>query len=156
VDEPELTRRLDTLQRPAVSAEALKAQLRLTLVSVRTSSRLGAGLIALPGLFLFGVILHYGFGLPVPGFATLEGALTSLEQQRYGVLLTALILVGAPLLALTLNLLALIHVQVDRGRRELQITLRLRPLSLIVALLAALIVALVAMHVIAERAHHLC
>ncbi len=150
----DLSNRLDQMPRPVPSAEAVKAALRLTLVSVRGSSRWGAVLIAVPALFVFGVLLHYGFGITVPGFDTMEGSLTWLEQ-RWGPLAAALILIGAPLTALVLNLLALSHVQLDRERREFRFTLRLRPANLIIALLALCIVALVALHIVAERAHHL-
>jgi heme/copper-type cytochrome/quinol oxidase subunit 2 len=155
MNDRDLTNRLEQMPRPVIAADAMKDSLKLTLVSVRGSSRWGAALIALPALFVFGVVLHYGFGLAVPGFAALEDSLTWLESQRWGSLLAALLLVGAPLTALVLNLLALSHIQIDRRRRELQFTLRLRPLNIVIAFVAVLIVALVAVHIIAEQAHHL-
>jgi hypothetical protein len=63
-----------------------------------------------------------------------------------------MLLVGAPLLALALNLLALVHVHLAPPRRELQITVKLKPGNLCICALCLLILAAVFIHVIGERA----
>ena len=146
---------LDALPLPRPRHEALKAQLRLTLLDARASSRIGFALVFAPAAFVLGVILRYGFQLPVPGFGALEAGLGWIERQPYVPLLAPLLLVGAPLLALCLNALAIVHLRVDRARRELSFTLKLRAVNLLVMAVAVLSVALVLVHVLAERSRHL-
>jgi hypothetical protein len=145
--------RLDQLRRPTPAAPALKRELKLALLSARTSSRLGVLLVALPALFVFGVIVRYGFGLPVPGFAALERLVAWMEHQPYIPLLSPLVVAGAPLLALALNLLAILHVEWSRPRRELTLTLKLRWANLAICALCLLILAMVFVHLVAERPH---
>lgn len=154
-DKQDLTGHLDGLKPPDPRHEALKAQLRLTLVDARVSSRVGFALVFLPAAFVFGVLLHYGFRLPVPGFSALESGLQWIETQQYVPLLSPLILVGAPLLALALNALAITHIHLDRARREVAVTLKLRAVNLLIMAIATLVVGTVFLHVVAERAHHL-
>lgn len=70
-------------------------------------------------------------------------------------LLSPLVLAGGPLLALALNLLAILHVDFDRRHRELLITLKLRVVNLIIAGASAAILGMLVAHIISERAHHL-
>jgi len=149
----ELRDRLKNLERPTFRAEAAKAQLKLTLVGTRTSSRVGIALVLLPAVFVFGVILHYGFGLEVPGFSQLEDFLSWTDHQKYVPLLSPLIMAGAPLAALALNLLAIMHVEVDRARHELVVTFKLRVVNIVIIAVATLVLIMLAMHAVAESGH---
>lgn len=149
----ELPDRLKNIERPTFHAEGAKAQLKLTLLSARTSSRIGIALVLTPAVFVFGVILHYGFGFEVPGFSQFEELLSWTDHQKYVPLLSPLIMAGAPLAALALNLLAIMHVEIDRARSELIVTLKLRVLNLVIIAVATLVVTMLAMHAVAERGH---
>lgn len=144
---------LDPLRRPEPAAPELRRELKLALVGARASSRLGVVLVAIPALFVFGVIVRYGFGVPVPGFAALEGLIGWMERQPYIPLFSPLVVAGAPLLALALNLLAILHVEWSRPRREMVITLKLRWPNLAVCAVCCLVLATVFLHLLAERAH---
>lgn len=62
---------------------------------------------------------------------------------------------GAPLAAIALNLLAIMHVEINPARRELVATFKLRVLNLFIIAVAAFVVMMLAMHAIAESGHHL-
>jgi hypothetical protein len=145
---------LEQLRAPRASAEAVKAQLKFTLLSAQFSSRVGYLLVAIPAAFVGAVVLHYGFGLPLPGFEMLEGVLTYVETHPAVRWVAPLLLVGAPLVSLSINVLAVLHVSIDRRRREVQLTVKLRWPNLIVAVISAFILAVVFAHAAAEAAHH--
>lgn len=151
MDESDLSKRLRAIEKPAVSAESVKSQLRLTLVSARTSSTVGVVLVVVPALFIAGVVLYYGLRVPVPGFRTVEGILTRLDAQRGAPWVAPLVLVVAPLVAFVLNVLAVLHAELDRARRELRLFIRLRPVNLAIAVIALAIVAIVLVHGLADR-----
>jgi hypothetical protein len=150
----DLIRHLESLEQPRASASLWKAPLRLALVNTRVSSRVGFALVCLPSLFVSGVIVQYGFGITVPGFALFEKGLTWVEHQPYVPGLAPILLVGLPLAALAINLLGILHFAIDRSRRELHLSIKLRVANLVVIALAALITAIVFAHALAERAHH--
>lgn len=154
--ESDLDRQLEELSKPAVLAPELGRQLKLTLVDAQASSYVGAFLIAIPSLFLFAVIAHYGFGMPFPGLDAVESLMVRLDSETSTLrFLSPLVLAGGPLLALALNLLAILHVAFDRRRRELLITVKLRVLNLIIAGASAAILGMLVAHIISERTHHL-
>jgi hypothetical protein len=70
-------------------------------------------------------------------------------------ILSPLVLAGGPLLALALNLLAILHVDFDRRHRELLITVKLRVVNLIIAGASAGILLMLVAHIISERGRHL-
>jgi hypothetical protein len=139
---------------PPIPTTRLQAQVRLAVTSVRTSSRIGVVLITLPALFLFAIIVHYGFGIPVPGLGMAERLLHWIERRPYVRVLSPLLLVGAPLLAVVLNLLAIVHVAFDRPRRELAVYFKLRAANVLIIAAGVFITALVFMHILMEAVHH--
>lgn len=152
--ESDLERQLRELSKPSVTAPELGRQLKLTLVDASLSSHIGAYLIAIPSLFLFAIIMHYGFGMPIPGLSSLESWMSRLDRETSSLrFLSPLVLAGGPLLALALNLLAILHVEFDGRHRELLITLKLRVVNLVVAGASAAILGMLVAHIIAERGH---
>ena len=150
MDEENLIKKLDRIDPPEVSAPAHQRQLKLTLLTAAPSSLLGLVLVTLPCIFVFGIFLKYQLRLHT-------GWLTSIEEWMFRIdhtswwFIPPLLLVGAPLLALALNLLALLHVRLDQARRELQITVKLKLLNLLLCAVCLLILGTVFLHVLAER-----
>jgi len=152
--ESDLERQLRELSRPSVTAPELGRRLKLTLVDASLSSQIGAYLIAIPSLFLFAIILHYGFGMPIPGLSSLEEWMARLDSKTSSFrFLSPLVLAGGPLLALALNLVSILHVEFDGRHRELLITLKLRAVNLFIVAASAAILLMLVAHIIAERGH---
>src|SRR6266404_8649475 len=123
MDEERLRRKLENVSRPEIAAPAHQRQLKLTLLNASKSSVVGAFLVAIPCVFIFGIFLKYQLRIRT-------GWISAVEQWMLGIDHTWLwfipptLLVGAPLLALAINLLALVHVRLISARCELQITLK--------------------------------
>jgi hypothetical protein len=150
MNEEELTKKLDGMERPELTSKLHQKQLKLVLLSARRSSWIGFVLITLPSLFMFGVITKYGFRIDVPVFTALEETMAAVDRTAFR-FVSPLILVGAPLAALVMNLLAVMHFQIDRSRRELQITVKLKPLNLAIIGVCLFILAMICMYVVVEN-----
>lgn len=150
MDKNELTQKLENLPRPELSSGTQQRQLKLYLMSARRSSWLGILLVTLPCLFLLGVILKYGFRIGLPAFSALEDAMAAMDHSFFG-FVPPLVLVVGPLLALALNLLAILHVQFDRSSRELQIAVKMRFLNLLIAGVCLFILSIVFLYLVAEN-----
>jgi hypothetical protein len=153
MDEAKLTTRLENLEIPGVSGEASRRELRWSLVGARRSSRLGIALVAVPCLFLFGIVLRYGFGLELPGFAAFEDWLARVDRMPVWHFVSPLILAGGPIAALALNLLSLMHVQWDGAARELRIAVRTRLFNLLIVAVCFVILFALFAHALAELTH---
>lgn len=68
--------------------------------------------------------------------------------------LSASILAGGPLVALALNLLAIMHFSIDRGRRELHVAVKLRWANLVIVGVCLAILEALFLHILAETANH--
>ena len=151
MDEESLSKKLENINPPEISAPAHQRQLKLTLLNASRSSVVGAFLVVVPCVFIFGIFLKYQLRLRTGWISAVEDWMLRIDHTWLG-FIPPMFLVGAPLLALALNLLALVHVQLVSVRRELQITLKLKPANLCVCALCLLILAAVFIHVIGERA----
>jgi len=99
---------------------------------------------------MFGVILKYGFRVEIPVFTMLEESMASIDRTFFR-FVPPLILVGGPLAGLAVNLLAVMHVQFDRHRREFQMTVKLKPVNLLIIGVCLSILAMIFMYVVVEN-----
>src|SRR6266446_5223329 len=150
MDEEKLIKKLEGIERPDLSSAAHRRQLKLVLVSAKRSSWIGILLVTLPCLFIFGVILKYGFGAGSHLFSTLEEKMADIDRSFFR-FLPPLLLVGGPLIALALNLLAILHFYIDRVRRELQVTVKMKIINLLIIGICVLVLVTVFMYVLAEN-----
>jgi hypothetical protein len=150
MDEQELIKKLENVETPALSSASQQRQLKLVLVSARRSSWLGLILVTAPSLFLFCVILKYGFQVDLPWFSMVEEEMSFLDHTLFR-FVPPLILVAAPLVGLALNLLAVLHFELDRGHRELRVTLKLKVLNLLIIGTCLLILTMIFTYAVAEN-----
>ena len=152
MDEEKLVKKLESLNCPGLQSPSHQQRLKLALVNARRSSWIGLVFIAFPCLFIFGVLLKYGFRLDLPLFTALEGRMAQIDHSALR-FLSPLVLAGAPLAALMLNLIAITHFHFERTRLELQVSVKLRIINLVIIALCLLILAMLFVHAVAESGH---
>jgi len=150
MDEEKLIKKLESVQPPSLSSATHQRQLKLVLMSAKRSSWIGLFLVTVPCLFLFGVILKYGFRVGIPLLSAVEEKMSEMDHTFFR-FVPPLLLVGGPLVALALNLLAILHFQIDRVHRELQVTVKLRIINLFILGICLLILAMIFMYAVAEN-----
>src|SRR6266403_4180628 len=125
MDEENLIKKLEGIERPDLSSATHQRQLKLVLVSAQRSSWIGILLVTLPCLFILGVILKYGFGVGSHLFSALEEKMADIDRSFFR-FVPPLLLLGGRRIVLALNLLAILHFRVEPSRRELQVTVKLK------------------------------
>ena len=145
-----MVKKLEGVKRPDLVSVTQQRQLKLVLVSARRSSWIGSVLVLFPCLFILGVLLKYGLRIEVPLFSALEEKMAAIDRSPYR-FVSILLLAGCPLAALALNLVAITHVQIDRLRRELQVTVKLKVLNLLISAICLFILGMIFAHVAAEN-----
>src|SRR5215831_8310482 len=99
MDEDRLIKKLESVQPPELSSATQQKQLKLFFANAKRSSWIGLILVALPCLFIFGVILKYGFRIGIPWLSTVEETMSEIDHTFFR-FVPPLLLVGAPLVAL--------------------------------------------------------
>ena len=129
---------MDNLEKPKIDISRHKEALRIRLLNSKRSSRLGLVLMALPCLFLFGLLIKEYLGLDI-GLLTYIYDVVSENDRRYGDtsvvnwLFRLLVLGGIPL-AIYLNISSLLYIRYEKDSRELFISFKIKWLNILVAL----------------------
>jgi len=140
---------LKDIPKPAPPPAKGQEMLRLTLMNARRSSVVGAILIILPGALILLFFLQNTLHL-FPGLTRwLAGAGTLLPLPARAIV-AFLFLVGFPFVAVILNLLAITWFRYDRTRKELNITLRMRWVNVVIAVAGSALAAFYVLHLLAD------
>jgi len=98
------------------------------------------------------VFMKHYFMIDLHIFTIIEEFIASIDKTIP--MLSPLLLVGFPLVAVLINALAILHVAFDRERRELIATVRVRWLNLAFILLGLTLIGIFISYVIIENIHH--
>jgi hypothetical protein len=149
MDKRKLGDYLKEIPKPAPAPAKGQEMLKLTLMNARRSSVIGAILIILPGGLILLFLLQNSFHL-FPGLTrwlAREGTFLPLPGRA---IVAFLFLVGFPLLAVILNMLAITWLRYDRTRKELNITLRMRWINILIALIGSALASFYVLHLLAD------
>ena len=81
MDEEKLVKKLESLKCPELESPLRQQRLKLVLTNARRSSWIGLVCVAFPSLFLFGVLLKYGFHADLPLFGALEEKMSQIDHS---------------------------------------------------------------------------
>jgi hypothetical protein len=142
------------LKIPEVRAGAHKQQLKLTLLDAQKSAALTVWLAAVPCFFLFAVLMKHAFRYDLGVFTIIEEFVASIDRSSGIPFLSVLLLAGLPLLAVAINLLSLLHVAIDRPRKEVIISVKIRWLNIFLLVLNLGIVGVFLAYGLVENIRH--
>jgi hypothetical protein len=125
-------------------------KLKLTLLSSRRSSLLGVAFVVVPLIFLFSMIMKHEFGVNLHLFDLIGNFLLAMDKNPVTHWLSPVIFGFLPLVAIALNLLAIMHVSYVRERRLLTVTIKMKLQNLVPLFFAGAVLALVFIYQFAE------
>lgn len=136
MDNDNIDQRLSRMEVPKPGPLHHQGQLKVPLLSYRRSSRLGLALLVLPLLFFATVFLRYELGLSLSIVDIVARAFASISDSPILHLLIPVIFIGIPLYAMVINLLSFCHFASDPVSKEMLVTVKYRPLNMIVFLIS--------------------
>ena len=114
-------------------------ELKIPLLRFKRSSRAGLWLMVLPVIFAFTVVLKYELGISSTFLDIIGSIITAVDKNQFLTYLIPVIFVGLPLLAMIINLLAFCHFTYNKATQELLITVKYRPVSILIFLFSFMI-----------------
>lgn len=147
----DLIKKLQEMDKPNVVNEQHRTELKMTLLNASKSAKAGVVLVVFPLIFLAGVFLKYLLHIPLTSFTRLEDWIAEKDKTSFYRFLIPFLLVGTPLLGLALNLLAILHVQLKKNAGELIITLKLRWVNIMIAIVCSIILFVFLCYAIGEN-----
>ena len=154
-DKPSFEENMASMRTPEVEVSEHMRSFRLPILNTKKSAIAGIILLILPFLFLSGVLLkHY---LQVD-FGILTSVYTWIGQQDQklgdGSVVNWVIRIAltiGPLLAVFLNIAAIMHVNIEKDTKELLISIKLRWLNWTIILLCLTVVAIFGIYLLVEN-----
>jgi len=127
------------------NADFVKHQevLKIGMMNARKSARIGIIFILIPILIVvlaylkMKLLIHWDF------FSKFQQFVSNQNQSSYLSWLSHIILLGFPILAIFINLLAITHFYIDKKKKELIITLRYHIKNLIVLIISVVLLVVV-------------
>lgn len=121
---------MENLSSPTVEVSSHKSEFRVTLMNTRKSAIAGGLFLILPFLFLSGVILKHYLNIDF-GIFTSVYEWIGRQDRMYGDsslinwVIRILLLFG-PLIAITINFLAILHVRYESHSKEIIMSIKLK------------------------------
>lgn len=128
--------KLGALDVPAIGPITHQQELKIPLLSYKKSSRMGLWLLVLPVTVAIIVFLKHELGIGSPFLDSIKHYLGAVDSNPLSTYLIPLVLVGFPLLTMTLNLIAICHFAHQREKSEFLITIKIRLLNILLFFLS--------------------
>jgi hypothetical protein len=151
MEKEELINKLQNMHKPEIVSETHKVQLKITLLNARKSANFGIILAILPVVFLGFIFLKYMLHLSIPAFTSFENWMSEKDNNPLFKILIPLLLIGAPLLGLAINLLAILYVEWRKNSGELLITIKIKWRNIIIIIICLLLLACFLFYVVGEN-----
>lgn len=125
--------------------------IRQPILHAGRSAALGFWLVLIPAFFLACVVMKYFFHWDMGLLGAFESLVARADDHPVFFWFQPLLLVLAPMAAFVLNMLAVLHVKYDRGRRELNINVKLNWWNLALAAAGLAIVSVFVLYLITDN-----
>jgi len=122
----ELENKLENLTLPEINSGKHKEKLRLTILNMSRSHKLGYVFVIIPLFFLFGIFVTRILGINIPLVNSIEQLMARWDKVSYLKLVFPILYLVLPFIALVVNLLASLHFSWNSQKKELNIIYRFR------------------------------
>ena len=151
MEKEDLIKKLEDMQKPQIISGSHQVQLKLTLLNAKRSANIGIILVIIPCIFLMGIFLKYLLHIDIPAFTSFLNWMSEKDNNPLLKIVFPVLLIGAPLVGLGINLLAILHFEWNSKLRELIITLKLKWMNIITGLICILILLCFFLYAVGEN-----
>lgn len=134
--EDDFDTKLGTLDLPGDEQIRHQQELKIPLLSYKRSSRVGLWLLVVPVIAVITVLLKYELGMSSPFLDVVKRLFGVVDRSPVLTYLIPLVLVGFPVIVMTINLLAICHFAHMKEKNEFVITVKIRMLNIALFLLS--------------------
>ncbi|MFN2457155.1 MAG: hypothetical protein ABR502_03035 [Chitinophagaceae bacterium] len=154
MDENDFMHRMENLKKPELQTSASQRQVKLAILNTKKSARWGMWFMAIPIFFFCCVAIKYLLDWDWGVTNNFIEWMAKLDQRSATGWITPVLFVVLPGISAVVNLLAITHFTFDKTSKELMVTIKLRWLNIILAIISVMLVAVVLLYAVTENAHH--
>jgi lantibiotic transport system permease protein len=152
MEEKDFLKKMESLKKPDANTDASQKQIKLAVLNAKRSATWGTWFLVIPLLFFACVVikyfLHWNWGIA----GNFLDWMAAIDQSTAFPIVTIMLFIILPATGAVINLLAVMHFVFDRVTRELIVTIKLRWVNIILAIISIGILAMVLLYSITENA----
>ena len=155
MDEKEISKKLENMEKPEIELKEHKDMLKMTLVNTKKSALWGTLLIVIPSLFLFVVFLKEFLGVGI-FFDPLDSFLSDPSKRPARNIIEPILFIGGALATFVINMLAITHFNFTNGKSDflISITVRKKMFNIILIAISFAIICILILFAVTEGIHH--
>jgi len=123
----------------------------IAMANSKRSAALGVWMVVAPLFFLFGVLMKYFFHVDLKVLNIMEEFFASMDRNPVMHWLSPVLFMIFPLVSVAMNAMAMMNVQWNAGQRQAVVTIKIRPVNLLLLLVSLAIVGVIGLYLITEN-----
>ncbi len=155
MEEDEFINKMDNLEKPGFSSKLPNKKLKLAIVNSKKSAAIGVWFLVAPFYFLLMIFMKYYFDINLHVIDIFEDFIASMNRSLLTKFIPPLFFVVLPIAGIIMNLLSIMYLEYDKERKQLNISIKLKSLNILLIILSSAIVSIFALYLITESIHHL-
>jgi hypothetical protein len=152
MEEKDFLNKMENLKKPEVNAGASQRQVKLALLNTKKSAAWGTWFLVVPAFFFCCVAIKYLFHWNWGIADNFIEWIARLDHQGGTRWISPVFFVLLPAIGAVTNLLAIIHFGYDRLSKELIVTIRIRWVNIILAIISIGVVTIIFLYALTENA----
>jgi len=151
--ENDFEKKMENLGTPNTDFVKHQEPLKIGLANARKSAKTGIWIVAISIIILIIAYIKISFLIHMNFYSNFQEFISGNDKTSVFNWVSPFILLGMPIFAVVINVLAITHFSIDKSTKELTIIIRYRFKNLIVIIISALIILTIFWHVILM--HHI-
>jgi len=152
MEEKDFISKMEKLKKPEISSDAAQRQIKLTLLNTKKSAVWGTWFLVVPIFFFICVTIKYLFRWNWGVAGNFLDWMANLDKSTVFPFISILLFIILPGIGAIVNLLAVMHFAYDKLTSELIVTIKLKWLNIILAIISIGIVGIIFLYVLTENA----
>ena len=155
MEEDEFINKMDNLKKPGFKSKLPDKKLKLAIVNSKKSAAIGVWFLIVPCYFLLMIFMKYYFNVNLHVIDIFEDFIASMDKSTITKFIPPLFFVVLPVVGIIMNFLSIIFFEYDKELKQINISVKLKALNILLIILSATVVSVFALYLVTENIHRL-
>jgi NADH:ubiquinone oxidoreductase subunit 6 (subunit J) len=151
MEDKDFLNKMENLKKPEVNAQTSQRLIKIALLNARRSATWGIWFLIVPVFFFCSVTLKYALHSDWSVAGNFLDWMAGVDRSMPFPIVSVLLFVVLPAVGAVLNLLSILHFGYDKGGRELIVTLKIKWVNIILAIISLSVIAVIMLYAISEN-----
>jgi len=151
MEDKDFLNKMENLKKPEVNAETSQRLIKIALLNAQRSAAWGIWFLVVPVFFFCSVTLKYVLHSDWSIAGNFLDWMAAVDKSMSFPIVSVLLFVVLPAVGAVLNLLSILHFVYDKAVRELIVTLKIKWVNIILAMISLSVIAVILLYAISEN-----